>query len=292
MKLVRYAAEDGSRLGLILEDGARVAEYVGPRDVVSWLDEGRPTETRAIRRLSELHLLAPVARPSKIVAVGRNYRSHNREMAAGDGRFPNVVPSAWIKATSTLAGAFDDIVKPLATHELDYETELAVVIAKRCRNVRAEDALEAIAGYSVASDITARDVVRIERAEGNQLLGKMFDTFCPMGPWFVTADEVADPMNLALRTRVNGELRQDSTTANMIWPIAKLIAYVSKMTLEAGDVILTGTPSGVAAGHKGGSWFLEAGDILESELGGIGTMRNRIVAASDGPTSWEWRRPS
>jgi 2-keto-4-pentenoate hydratase/2-oxohepta-3-ene-1,7-dioic acid hydratase in catechol pathway len=120
------------------------------------------------------------------------------------------------------------------------------------------------------------------------LLGKMFDTFCPMGPWLVTADEVADPMNLPLITRVNGEVRQNSNTSNMIWPIPKLISYVSQMTLEAGDIILTGTPSGVAMGHKGGDWFLKNGDVLESELTGIGIMRSRIVDAPDTPTSWDW----
>ena len=288
MKIVRYAVGSEARLGLVVSD-ERIAELPGGDDLVEWLQGGKLTQSAFARPLSECRLLAPVARPSKIIAVGRNYRSHNSEMSAGDGRFPNVVPSAWIKATSTLTGAYDDIVKPRATRKLDYETELAVVIGKRCRHVREEDATSVIAGYSIASDITARDVVATERAEGNQLLGKMFDTFCPMGPWFVTADEVADPMNLALRTRVNGEVRQESNTSNMIWPIPKLIAYLSQMTLEAGDIILTGTPSGVAMGHKGGDWFLKDGDVLESELGDIGAMRNRIVDAPDAPTSWEWK---
>lgn len=287
MRVVRYASGSDARLGLVVADG-RVAELPGRDDPVAWLQAGKPTQSTAVRPLADCKLLAPVARPSKIIAVGRNYRSHNREMSSGDGRFPNVVPSAWIKATSALTGAFDDVVKPRATQKLDYETELAVVIGKSCRHVREENAYSVIAGYTIASDITARDVVAIERAEGNQLMGKMFDTFCPMGPWFVTADEVPDPMNLKLTTRVNGEVRQDSNTSNMIWPIPKLIAYVSQMTLEAGDVILTGTPSGVAMGHKGSNWFLKAGDILESELDGIGAMRNRIVDAPDAPTSWDW----
>lgn len=291
MRIVRYALGSETRLGLLLPDD-RVAELPGSDDIVDWLQGGKLTQSAFARPLADCKLLAPVARPSKIIAVGRNYRSHNREMSAGDGRFPNVVPSAWIKATSTMAGAFDDVVKPRATQKLDYETELAVVIGRRCRHVAEEDAYSVIAGYTVASDITARDVVAIERAEGNQLLGKMFDTFCPMGPWFVTADEVPDPMALDLVTRVNGEVRQNSNTSNMIWPIPKLIAYVSQMTLEAGDIILTGTPSGVAMGHKGGDWFLKHGDVLESELVGIGTMRNRIVDAPDRPTSWDWTTKS
>ncbi len=288
MKIVRYAFGSETRLGLVLPDDL-VAELPGGDDLVHWLQAGKLTQSAFARPLADCQLLAPMARPSKIIAVGRNYRSHNTEMSAGDGRFPNVVPSAWVKATSTLTGAFDDVIKPRATQKLDYETELAVVIGRRCRHVREQDATSVIAGYTIASDITARDVVAIERAEGNQLLGKMFDTFCPMGPWFVTADEIPDPMNLALRTRVNGEVRQDSNTANMIWPIPKLIAYLSQMTLEAGDIILTGTPSGVAMGHKGGDWFLKDGDVLESELEGIGTMRNRIVDAPDAATSWNWK---
>lgn len=291
MRIVRYRLGSEVRLGLVMPEN-EVAELPIGDDPIAWLQSGASREGAFTRPLSDCHLLAPVAHPSKIIAVGRNYRSHNTEMSAGDGRFPNVVPSAWIKASSTLAGAYDDVIKPRATRKLDYETELAVVIGKRCRHVREEDAYSVIAGYTIASDITARDVVAIERAEGNQLLGKMFDTFCPMGPWFVTADEIDDPMNLALRTRVNGEVRQNSNTGNMIWPIPKLIAYLSQMTLEAGDVILTGTPSGVAMGHKDGNWFLNDADVLESELEGIGTMRNRIVNAPDTPTSWDWGRTS
>ena len=140
------------------------------------------------------------------------------------------------------------------------------------------------------SDITARDVVRIERKEGHQLLGKMFDSFAPQGPWLVTADEIGDPMNLAIRTRVNGEIRQDGSTADMVFPIPRLIAYLSQMTLEPGDVILTGTPSGVAMGRKPDPqpYFLQVGDVLESEIEGIGDMRHSIVAEPDKERSWDW----
>jgi 2-keto-4-pentenoate hydratase/2-oxohepta-3-ene-1,7-dioic acid hydratase in catechol pathway len=141
----------------------------------------------------------------------------------------------------------------------------------------------------VVNDVSARDIVKIERKEGNQLLGKMFDTFAPMGPWLVTKDEIPDPMNLRIITRVNGEIRQNGNTRDMIWAIPKLIAYLSQMTLEPGDVILTGTPDGVAMGRKPGesSWYLHPGDLLESEVEQIGTLRNNIVAATE-EVNWSW----
>ena len=243
-----------------------------------------------IKAVDGIQLHAPI-RPPKMIAVGRNYSEHMAEMRGEEIKEGPTVPSAWIKANSTICGPNDDIVKPHMTKMLDYETELSMVIGERCKDVPETRAYEVIAGYTIVNDITARDVARIERKEGNQLLGKMFDTFAPMGPCFVTADEFSDPMDLALKTRVNGESRQNSTTGNMIWAIPQLIAYLSQMTLDIGDVILTGTPSGVASGHKvdGENWFLQDGDILESELEGIGTMRNRIVDDLERPRSWQWQ---
>jgi len=235
--------------------------------------------------LADCRLHAPV-RPSKMIAVGRNYADHLKEVAI---TLPHSVPSAWIKANSTIIGPTRDIVKPACVNELDYETELAIVIGRKCKNVSESHAYEVIAGYTVMNDVSARDIVKIERKEGNQLLGKMFDTFAPMGPWLVTRDEIPDPMNLRVITRVNGEIRQNGNTRNMIWSIPKLIAYLSQMTLEAGDVILTGTPEGVAMGRKPGesSWYLNPGDMLESEVEQIGTLRNKIAAANE-EASWPW----
>lgn len=252
--------------------------------------EGKGGGHSLIRKLDQCRLLAPV-KPWKIIAVGRNYGAHDKEMSKTGAGFPKAVPSAWIKSNSALAGPFDDIQKPAATDALDYETELTLVISKHCKNVAEADAMDVIAGYMIGIDVTARDVVRLERAEGNQLMGKMFDSFAPMGPWMVTADEVPDPMNLAIRTKVNGEVRQDGSTAGMIWDIPKLISYVSQMSLEPGDLIMTGTPSGVAAGHKveGENWFMQAGDVLESEIAGIGVLRNNIVDAPD-RVQWDWER--
>jgi acylpyruvate hydrolase len=259
------------------------------RDAFRYLSEaaqGRSETPGLLMPLSKCRLGAPL-RPSKLIAVGRNYLSHTE--AAGT-KVEMQVPSAWIKANSAITGPMDDIVKPRATNELDYETELSIVIGKRCRNVPESSAFEVIAGYTIVNDISARDIARIERKEANQLLGKMFDTFAPMGPWMVTADEIRDPNDLRLQTRVNGEIRQNASTGTCIWRIPKLIAYISQMTLEPGDVITTGTPDGCAMGRKPGesSWYLVPGDVLESDVEGIGVMRNRIVDAADEVVSWQW----
>jgi len=239
-----------------------------------------------IAPLSDCRLHATV-KPSKVIAVGRNYADHLKEAGL---KTDMKVPSAWIKANNTIVGPTRDIIKPACVKELDYETELAIVIGKRCRNVPEMNAYDVIAGYTVMNDVSARDIVRIERKEGNQLLGKMFDTFAPMGPWLVTCDEIADPMNLRVISRVNGELRQNGSTHDMIFSIPKLIAYLSQMTLEPGDLISTGTPEGVAMGRKPDErpWFLKAGDILESEIEGVGVLRNKIVDERAAGGSWTW----
>ena len=237
--------------------------------------------------LAECRLHAVVKQPNKVIAVGRNYADHLKEAGIA---ISSKVPSAWIKANSAIIGPTREIAKPTFVKELDYETELAVVIGRRCKNVPVEKAYDVVAGYTVGNDVSARDIARLERKEGNQLLGKMFDGFAPLGPWLVTKEEVADPMNLKVITRVNGEVRQNGNTHDMIWSIPKLIAYVSQMTLEPGDVILTGTPEGTAAGRKPDQspWFLKPGDVLESEVEGIGTMRNPIVEDAETGKNWPW----
>lgn len=236
--------------------------------------------------LSECRLHATV-KPSKVIAVGRNYADHLKEAGI---KIDMKVPSAWIKANNTLIGPTREIIKPACVKELDYETELAVVIGKRCRNVPEAEAYDVIAGYTVMNDVSARDIVRIERKEGNQLLGKMFDGFAPLGPWLVTRDEIPDPINLRVISRVNGEIRQNGNTHDMIFSIPKLVSYLSQMTLEPGDLISTGTPDGVAMGRKPDQapWFLKPGDVLESEVEGVGILRNKIVDEPAGPTSWTW----
>ncbi|HEX2828219.1 MAG TPA: fumarylacetoacetate hydrolase family protein [Burkholderiales bacterium] len=226
-------------------------------------------------------------RPGKLITLARNYHEHVAEHGL---THTGKVPSASIKATSSLTGPYDDIARPAAERELDYETELAVVIGRRCKNVPQSRAYDVIAGYTVLSDIVARQVLKIERAAGNQFLGKMFDSFGPLGPWLVTKDEIEDPMNLTISTRVNGELRQHGNTGRMIWKIPQLVAYFSQATLEPGDIISTGTPAGVAAGRKPheSRWFLRPGDVIECEVEGVGRLRNRIVEDDSGPASWDW----
>ena len=220
--------------------------------------------------LAECRLYEPV-RPSKLIAAGRNYPEHTRHPGQQGGR----VPSAVLKTISSLTGPGRDVVKPLGVSELDCETELAVVIGRKCKNVPEEDAYSVVAGYTIVNDLTARDVGRLEREAGNLFLAKTYDTFCPMGPWLVTRDELPDPMHVAIRTRVNGELRQNGNTKDMIWSIPKLIAYFSQCTLLPGDVISTGSPGG--GGLVNPAWFLQAGDVIESEIEGIGVLTNAVV---------------
>ena len=219
--------------------------------------------------LTECRLYAPV-RPNKLIAMERNYA----EGSWADEKLSGAIPSALLKPPSAIVGPGRDVLKPPATRGLDCETELAIVIGKKCKHVRPEKALEAIAGYTILNDITARDVGRIEAEGGHVLLAKSFDTFAPLGPWLVTRDEIADPTRLRVRGRVNGELRQDGHTAAMIHAVPKIVAYFSQMTLMPGDVIATGSPAPLW------SWEqrpLVAGDVLEAEIEGIGTLRNAVV---------------
>ena len=259
----------------------------GARRVHEWArSRGPAAEASLFRPLGECLFDAPL-RPGKLITLARNYHEHVAEHGL---THTGAVPSASIKASSSLTGPYDDIARPAAERQLDYETELAVVIGRRCKNVPQARAYEVIAGYTVLSDIVARQVLKIERAAGNQFLGKMFDSFGPLGPWLVTADEISDPMNLTIATRVNGETRQHSNTGSMIWKIPQLVAYFSQATLEPGDIISTGTPAGVAAGRKPheSPWYLRPGDVIECEVEGVGLLRNRIVEDASGPASWDW----
>jgi 2-keto-4-pentenoate hydratase/2-oxohepta-3-ene-1,7-dioic acid hydratase in catechol pathway len=223
--------------------------------------------------LAECRLFAPV-RPSKLIAIGRNYPGYRKN----PGKQGGAVPAAFIKTLSSITGAGRDIVKPRACRELDFETELAVVIGKKCKHVREEDAYGVVAGYTIVNDITARDVGRLEREGGHLFLGKTYDTFAPMGPWMVTREAIPDPMHLRIQTRVNGETRQDGNTRDMIWSIPKLISYMSQITLMPGDIIATGSPGG--GGLANPEWLLKAGDVIEAEIEGIGILRNAVIDES------------
>lgn len=245
--------------------------------------EGRPPRARdqefgrIIFDSGETRFLPPLV-PGKMVCVGRNYAKHQAEsaMPAADD-----FPRGFIKVSSTLVGQGQDIPYPAATRQLDYEVELAVVMGKAGLNVLAEAAYEHVFGYTILNDVSGRDLQFEERKKGNHLLGKNLDATGPFGPWIVPKEFVPDPMNLRLTLRVNGKTRQDSNSRHMIYDIPRLIAHFSKMTLEPGDLLSTGSPEGVASGHneEAEAFFLKPGDRIEVEVEGLGILVNRIVEA-------------
>jgi len=213
----------------------------------------------------------PIERPGKIVCVGLNYRAHAEEQGA---RLPER-PLLFAKWATALTGPGSPIVLPPVSQKVDYEAELAVVIGARVKAVSVEHALEAVRGYLCANDVSARDV---QRADRQFTRAKSFDTFCPVGPELVPAAEVGDPQALRIRALVNGEVRQDSTTADMIFSVAELIAFASEaITLEPGDLFLTGTPSGVGE-FRDPPLYLADGDEVTVEIERVGSLTNRVRA--------------
>jgi 2-keto-4-pentenoate hydratase/2-oxohepta-3-ene-1,7-dioic acid hydratase in catechol pathway len=209
--------------------------------------------------------------PGKIVCVGLNYRKHAEETGAA---IPST-PVLFSKFLNTVAAPDEDVPLTDAATQYDYEVELAVVMGDTAKNVSAADALNSVFGYATANDLSARD---LQTRTSQWLLGKTMDKFMPIGPYLVTADEVPDPQKLAIRTWLNGELRQDSNTDDMIFPVAEIISYISRhFTLEPGDVIITGTPEGVILGMAEKRWMVP-GDVVEVEVEGLGKLRNRMVA--------------
>lgn len=222
------------------------------------------------RPIDEVRLLAPVPDPGKIIGVGLNYLSHADE---AEHELPKY-PMLFAKFRNTVAGPHDDIRIPRVTHRIDYEGELAVIIGTGGRYIDREVAMEHVAGLTIANDVSARDYQFRTR---EMLSGKSFDGFAPMGPWMTTTDEVGDIGSLRLRTWVNGEQRQDASISEMVFSIDHLVSYVSDiMTLEPGDILLTGTPSGIGATLNPRRW-LRAGDVVRIEVSGIGQIQNRVV---------------
>jgi len=260
----------------------------GPRLCLDAAGELRPLDHRGAGRFEILggriattveagvagRLLAPVA-PRKIVAIGLNYMDHIREAKME----PPKAPLLFTKFTSSLNGPTDPLViDPELTARVDWEVELAVVIARAMKNVRESDALDYVLGYTVANDVSARD---LQFADGQWVRGKSLDTFCPVGPCVVTPDEISDPQDLVLRTRVNGELVQDSSTREMVFGVAELLAYCSRsFTLEAGDVLLTGTPWGCGE-FMSPPRSLQPGDVMETEIPPIGTLTNTVTTVAE-----------
>jgi acylpyruvate hydrolase len=222
-----------------------------------------------------LHLCAPVPRPGKVLAVARNYPAHAAELGPGE---PPEEPVLFLKAPSAVVGPEDEIVIPAVSSRVDYEGELAVVIGKPARRVQAQHALECVAGYSVANDVSARD---FQATRGQHFIGKSCDSFAPLGPALVTADEIPDPQDLTIRTIVSREVRQNGHTKEMSFPVAELISFASAlMTLEPGDVLLTGTPAGVGAASRPPRW-LRDGDVVEVEIERVGRLRNYVRENND-----------
>ena len=215
--------------------------------------------------------MLPIDRPGKIICVGLNYRDHAEEQGTA---LPEA-PLLFAKWQNTLIGPGEAIVIPPVVTKCDYEAELGVVIGERVRDVSAENALEAVAGYVCVNDVSARD---LQFADGQWTRGKSPDTFCPVGPALVSRDDLPDPQALPIRAILNGETVQESTTANMIFGVAEVIAYVTRtITLEPGDLIATGTPAGVGA-FRDPPLFMQPGDEITIEIEGIGSLTNPVVA--------------
>ncbi|OEU87602.1 2-hydroxyhepta-2,4-diene-1,7-dioate isomerase [Streptomyces abyssalis] len=217
----------------------------------------------------------PLAGIGKVVCIGLNYHDHARETG---GAIPGE-PILFMKAPDTVVGPYDTVLVPRGSEKTDWEVELAVVIGRTARYLSSdEEALAAVAGYAVSNDVSER-AFQLERG-GQWDKGKNCETFNPLGPWLVTADEAGDPQALGLRLWVNGELRQDGTTAEQIFPVAEVVRYLSQfMTLRPGDVINTGTPAGVAMGFPEPKPYLRAGDVVELEIDGLGRQRQELGAA-------------
>jgi 2-keto-4-pentenoate hydratase/2-oxohepta-3-ene-1,7-dioic acid hydratase in catechol pathway len=236
------------------------------------------TEIGAVRGLSDVQLTAPIPRPRKnIMCLGWNYAEHAKETALKRGQEAKApeYPVIFTKAPTTVNSPYGNIIiDPTVSEEIDWEVELAVIIGKGGKNISEENALSHVFGYTVLNDVSARD---LQSRHKQFFKGKSIDGYCPMGPWIVTADEIEDPQQLTVRLRVNGITKQVGNTSMMIFPIRTIIAILSKgMTLEPGDIIATGTPSGVGFARNPPE-FLKAGDVMETEVEGIGVLRNVVV---------------
>ncbi|MFX1415728.1 MAG: fumarylacetoacetate hydrolase family protein [Promethearchaeota archaeon] len=301
MRLVTYSKDDKKSIGVKLAQGIlglpsaaahfgiehRVHGYSFPVsmvDLLRWTD-GIDTVTKLLETYmrtpgderpellwrDELRLLAPIPRPGKIIGLGLNYKDHAEETGETVPEFPPI----FAKFPSSVANPDDDIPIPTVTSKLDWEVELGVVIGRICKEVSGNEALEYVAGYTIINDLSARD---LQKGDGQWIRGKSLDGLCPMGPCIVTTDELADASDLKLQTRVNGVLKQDSSTSYLLHSIPQIVSYLSQsFTLEPGDVITTGTPSGVGFARNPPE-FLHDGDEMELYVEGIGFLRNRIVA--------------
>jgi len=280
VRLVSYGPAGRERAGVIVRDEVIDMTFSNPRLPSSWrvifernmVDEVKYTLPNASYRvnLANTRLGPPIPDPTKIVCLGLAYASH-----AGEGKEkPPAVPQLFCKAPSALIGPNDDIVYPKQVEKLDYEVELAVVIGRRAKHVPEAKALSIVAGYMVLNDVSARCA---QFGDKQWFRGKSFDTFCPTGPYIVTPDEIENPDDLELKCWVNNEQRQSASTSELLYPVRRIISYISdQMTLLPGDIIATGTPEGVGIFRKPPG-LLSVGDVVEMEIAGIGRLRNRVV---------------
>jgi 2-keto-4-pentenoate hydratase/2-oxohepta-3-ene-1,7-dioic acid hydratase in catechol pathway len=294
MRLISYRAAGGDGLGVVAGEAWLPAEALDPDaprtmagllaagaaglDLLRAAEAGDRIRTEG-RALAEIELLAPVPRPGKVVAIGRNYRDHTTE----EGVEPPTAPLIFSKWSSCVIGPEDEIRwDPLLTNQVDYEAELAVVIARTARRISQADALDYVLGYTCLNDVSARD---LQFGDGQWVRGKSLDTFCPMGPVLVTADEIPDPQGLAISCRVDGRILQEASTADMFFGVAEIISFCSQaFRLDPGDVIATGTPGGVGI-FRDPPVLLGDGDEVVVEIERIGRLRNvcrveRVAVAS------------
>ncbi len=285
MKLARYSYNGTTSIGRV--EGDRLIDLApllpnGAADVAAVLvlpqvlADAASLEVTAQNSiaLDQVRLLAPILRPGKFMCLGMNYKDHEEEAR----RLGVAIPTSQVwfsKQITCITGPYDDVHFPQVVERLDYEAEMGVVIGKGGRRISEADALQHVAGYFVANDVSARDW---QAKSPTWTLGKSFDTHGPIGPWIVTADEIADPQQLMVSLSVNGERRQHSSTELMTYSIAKQIAYLSEvMTLEPGDILITGTPAGVGIAMEPPT-YLQVGDVVRVEIEGIGHIQNTIVA--------------
>jgi 2-keto-4-pentenoate hydratase/2-oxohepta-3-ene-1,7-dioic acid hydratase in catechol pathway len=294
MRLISYRAAGGDGLGVVAGEAWLPAEALDPDaprtmagllaagaaglDLLRAAEAGDRIRTEG-RALAEIELLAPVPRPGKVVAIGRNYRDHTTE----EGVEPPTAPLIFSKWSSCVIGPEDEIRwDPVLTDQVDYEAELAVVIGRTARRVSPADALDYVLGYTCLNDVSARD---LKFGDGQWVRGKSLDTFCPMGPVLVTADEIPDPQGLAISCRVDGRILQEASTADMFFGVAEIISFCSQaFRLDPGDVIATGTPGGVGI-FRDPPVLLGDGDEVVVEIERIGRLRNvcrveRVAVAS------------
>jgi 2-keto-4-pentenoate hydratase/2-oxohepta-3-ene-1,7-dioic acid hydratase in catechol pathway len=281
VRLVTYShagSGSSSRLGVEAQIGIHdLTSVLGAADVGEMLSRGiTASDVEDVRVRAPTHepgevvIQAPIRRPGKIICVGLNYHDHCREQ----GVEPPAYPMLFSKFANAIAHPGQPVTRPVATEQLDLECELAVVIGRRARRIGPAEASEAIFGYTILNDVTMRDLQREDR---QWLRAKGSDGFAPMGPAVVTADELGDAGSLAVRSSVNGEIWQDSTTAEMIFDVPKIVAFASRtITLEPGDVIATGTPAGVGHFHDPPR-YLTDGDLMRCEIAGIGAIENQVV---------------